>query len=147
MTDPTVQKMVAAHELTHALQDQQRSIAGEIRRGATDGDYGFVWNAVIEGMAYQTMMAVAGGVPLAAAPDATALLAGTRSAMAASRDFPVYARTPSYVRDMIFGPSLDGLAFCRAYFQEPRRSARHRPLAPGARFRGADPPLREAHRR
>ncbi len=118
MADPTVQKMVAAHELTHALQDQQRKMAGEMRRGATDWDYGFVWNAVTEGMAYQAMMAVTAGVPLAAAPDATPMLAHTQAAMAASADFPVYARTPAYVRDTIFGPALSGLAFVRAYMAD-----------------------------
>jgi len=72
---------------------------------------------VIEGIAYQTMMAVVAGVSLAEAPDATDMLTATRSAMAASPAFPVFARTPPAVIEMVFGPAIHGLAFCRAYIQ------------------------------
>ncbi len=115
--DPQVEKMVAAHELTHALEDQVDDIAASLRRGATDWDYGFVYDAVIEGIAYQTMMAVVAGVSLAEAPDATDMLTRTRTAMAASPAFPVFARTPPAIIEMVFGPAIHGLAFCRAYIQ------------------------------
>jgi len=116
--NPSLKRMIAAHEITHALQDQNRDMAAEIRHGILYWDHGFLYNCVIEGIAYVTMMAILNDTSLAQAPDPTEMLQSTRRQMASSPEFKEYARSPRYVRESIFGAGFKGIAFCRALLRE-----------------------------
>jgi hypothetical protein len=116
-TDPSVKRMIAAHEITHALQDQQGDMVAQLRRGIFDWDYAYVYNCVIEGMAYVTMMAILSGTSLDQAGDPTLMLEGTRKSMQASPGFKEFAKAPPYLVENLFGRGVQGIAFCREYLQ------------------------------
>jgi hypothetical protein len=104
-----------AHELAHALQDQTLDLAAQQRRGLEDWDYDFLHNCVIEGLAYQTMMAVAAGTSLAAAPDPTPMLTASLEQLDTLPAYSAYADAPPYLREGLLGRALDGIAFVRAW--------------------------------
>jgi hypothetical protein len=118
MRNLRAEELVAAHELTHALQDQASDMFAQQRRGVTDWDFDHVYNCVCEGMAYVTMMAVVQEVALDQAPDAAALLQATRAQLEASPDYPVLAAAPPYVKELIFGRAIRGTAFIRALLRD-----------------------------
>lgn len=116
--DPDAKRMIAAHEITHALQDQNEDLAAHLRRGVSDWDHDHLFNSIIEGMAYVTMMAVYTDTSLPDAPDPTDMLGSTRSQMARSPAFPEYAKAPLYLTESMFGAGLNGIAFCRSLIKE-----------------------------
>jgi hypothetical protein len=118
MNDPATKRMVAAHELTHALQDQVGNMDAHLRRGIEDWDHDFVYNCVVEGMAYVTMMAVVQGVSLDQAPDPTQMLRGTQRQVEAQPEFAAYAAAPRCLQEALFGRAIEGVGFCRALLEE-----------------------------
>lgn len=118
LKEPSMRRMVAAHELTHALEDQAGNMADHLRRGIADSDYSHLYNGIAEGIAYLTMMAVLQGVPVAQAPDPSAMLRSTYENMERNSSFPLFGRSPRYLREMLFGTALDGVGFCRAWLKD-----------------------------
>ncbi len=118
MRAPAAEQIVAAHELTHALEDQAGDMFPRLRRGVADWDFDHVHNCICEGMAYVTMMAVVQNVPLDQAPDAMALLQAIQAQLEASPDYPVLTAAPRYVKELIFGRAIRGTAFIRAVLRD-----------------------------
>jgi hypothetical protein len=105
--------IVAAHEITHALQDQHSDMRVQMRRGVTDWDHEFLYNCVLEGMAYVTMMAVTGRTSLPEAPDPGPMLEATRAELESGSTYSAFARSPRYLKEKLFGPAILGVSFCR----------------------------------
>jgi len=118
MQEPTQQKIIAAHELTHALQDQREDMSPHALRGMTDADYEHLYNGVIEGMAYLSMMAISQGAPIRQASDPTPMLQGARKAMEANPHLVAFAQSPLVLKASLFGYALDGVRFCRAWLED-----------------------------
>ena len=115
LQDATQRRMVAAHEVTHALEDQASEMLVHQRRGATDWDYEFLYNSIAEGAAYLTMMAVVGETSLDQAADPTELLLGTQRQLETAPGFEPFARAPRYLKDQLFAHAVTGIAFLRQW--------------------------------
>ena len=115
LQDSTQRRMMAAHEVTHALEDQASEMIVHQRRGATDWDYEFLYNCVAEGAAYLTMMAVVDETSLDQAADPTNLLLGAQRQMETAPGFEPWARAPRYLKDQLFAHAVTGIAFLKEW--------------------------------
>ncbi len=111
-------RVTLAHELAHALADQQFSLKKYIRGGMQSDDMATARQAVVEGQATWLMwayMSVRNGkepsVPIE-------LLANAGlSAESAGAGFPVLAEVPLYLRESLIFPYTRGLLFQNALFK------------------------------
>jgi hypothetical protein len=157
---PEAQKSVLAHELTHALQDQNYGLekwvkGGEKNRDGDPDESLAARQAVMEGQAMAVLvdyMLAPGGQSLLDSPMiAKAMEAG----MMEGTGSPVFARAPLYLKEVLTFPYSYGLDFVRellvsdgkqrAYsgvFQDPPRDTREI-MQPAAYLAGQHtPPLR-----
>jgi len=107
---PDMQKMVLAHELTHALQDQNFNLDHYMRAVRNDDDAEAARQAVVEGYAtaamYQSML---GGAQLSNLPSFDAVLGPLiRQQMA---EFPVFSKAPFFFRLQALFPYIQGASF------------------------------------
>ena len=104
------QNMVLAHELTHALQDQNYNLQKYIQAVKADDDASAARLAVVEGYATAAMIQeLMGSIPLAQMPSMQPFMA-----MAIHRDaaeFPVFAKAPFFFRFQSLFPYSQGLDF------------------------------------
>lgn len=111
-------RVTLAHELAHALADQQFSLKKYIRGGMQSDDMATARQAVVEGQATWLMwayMSVRNGkepsVPIE-------LLANAGlNAKSAGAGFPVLAEVPLYLRESLIFPYTRGLLFQNALFK------------------------------
>lgn len=107
---PDVQKMVLAHELTHALQDQSFHLEKFLRAVDKDDDESNARQAVVEGYATAAMMqSLIEPIPLTRMPSLQPFLA-----MALEQDpsqYPVFAKAPFFLRFEALFPYSQGLEF------------------------------------
>jgi hypothetical protein len=107
---PDMQKMVLAHELTHALQDQSFNLDHFLRAVEENDDESNARQAVIEGYATAAMMQyLIEPVPLAGMPSLRSFMA---SALHQNPEqYPVFARAPFFLRYESLFPYAQGLEF------------------------------------
>ncbi len=118
-SESTVERRVTlAHELAHALADQQFSLRKYIRGGMQSDDMSTARQAVVEGQATWLMwayMSVRNGkdpsVPIELLANAGV------SAESAGAGFPVLAEVPLYMRESLIFPYNRGLLFQNALFK------------------------------
>ncbi len=121
---PDDQQPVLAHELTHALQDQNFGLEKWVREGNGDGKHGLreevesdeavaARDAVVEGQAMAVM------IDFILAPTGASLLDSPNIADAITHglmqgnDSPVFNRAPLYVKEVLLFPYSYGLDFVR----------------------------------
>jgi hypothetical protein len=107
---PDMQKMVLAHELTHALQDQSFDLDRYLRAVEGNDDESNARQAVIEGYATAAMMQyLIEPVPLTGMPSLQSFMA---SAIHQNPEqYPVFARAPFFLRYESLFPYAQGLEF------------------------------------
>jgi len=111
-------RVTLAHELAHALADQQFSLKKFIRSGMQSDDMSTARQAVVEGQATWLMwayMAVRNGKE-PAVPIELLANAGL-TAETAGAGFPVLAESPLYLRESLIFPYTRGLLFQNALFK------------------------------
>ncbi|HVB28743.1 MAG TPA: DUF6782 family putative metallopeptidase [Terriglobia bacterium] len=107
---PDMQKMVLAHELTHALQDQNFDLEHYMRAVQKDDDAEAARQAVVEGYATAAMFQnMLGGAQLSNLPSFDEVLGPLiRQQMT---EFPVFAKAPFFFRLQALFPYIQGASF------------------------------------
>jgi len=105
-----MQKMVLAHELTHALQDQNFNLDHYMRAVRKDDDAEAARQAVVEGYATAAMFQnMLGGAQLSSLPSFDTVLGPLiRQQMA---EFPVFSKAPFFFRLQALFPYVQGASF------------------------------------
>jgi hypothetical protein len=107
---PDMQKMVLAHELTHALQDQTFYLDQFLHVVKDNDDESNARQAVVEGYATAAMMQyLIEPVPLTAMPSLRSFMASAIQQSPAR--YPVFARAPFFLRYEALFPYAQGLEF------------------------------------
>jgi len=106
------QRMVMAHELTHALEDQHFQIEAWAKAARPNDDGELAREAVLEGSAMAAMVEYllqGSGRSLQDLPDIDpAMLIGDMS------ETPLLKKAPPFLKDVLIFPYLDGLTFSAA---------------------------------
>jgi hypothetical protein len=106
------QRMVMAHELTHALEDQHFQIEGWVKAARPNDDGELAREAVLEGSAMVAMVEYllrGTGRSLDDLPDIDpAMLIGDMT------ETPMLKKAPSFLKDALIFPYIDGLTFSAA---------------------------------
>ena len=116
-TPEETQEPVLAHELSHALADQNYNLGKFIRQGKQSDDGSTARLAVMEGQATWLMaeyLARKNGQTLKGSP---ALVNAMSNLSDASGQFPVYENAPLYLRQTLVFPYTKGMLFQNAVFQ------------------------------
>jgi len=110
--EPEQQKIVLAHELTHALQDQSFDLWRFTHAVRDNDDAVNAREALVEGYATLSMMQVMlGTMPIEKLPSLDTMLEqGVRQSMS---QFPVFSRAPFFLRFQLLFPYVQGMEFCR----------------------------------
>ncbi|MBZ5703001.1 MAG: hypothetical protein LAN84_14295 [Acidobacteriia bacterium] len=115
------QRMVMAHELTHALEDQHFHIEAWMKAARPNDDAELAREAVLEGSATAAMMdyeLLSSGRRLSDLPDLDPqLLLGDLS------DTPALQRAPAFIKDALLFPYFSGLRFSMALLKPAGWSA------------------------
>jgi hypothetical protein len=103
------QRMVMAHELTHALEDQHFQIEGWVKAARPNDDSELARESVLEGSAMVAMVEYllqGSGRSLQDLPDIDpAMLIGDMA------ETPLLKKAPPFIKDALIFPYLDGLTF------------------------------------
>lgn len=114
---PEIQSMTLAHELTHALQDQNWDLDSYIHGARSDDDASAARQAVVEGYATAAMMQQAlGGTELAQLPSLGPLLETLTSSQLESS--PELSSAPKFFRTAALFPYVQGMGFVQAGLQQ-----------------------------
>jgi hypothetical protein len=155
------QEPVLAHELSHALADQNFNLAKYINAGRKSDDGSTARLAVMEGQATWMMseyMARKSGQSLKTSPELVAMMSGENEAGDGGQ-FPVYDKSPLYLRQTLIFPYTKGMLFQDAVIHRDNQDAfsqvfQHAPLStqqiihPDKYFSGVkptDPNLPDPH--
>jgi hypothetical protein len=112
-----MQRMVLAHELTHALQDQNIDLVKFMRAVKDNDDATGARAAVMEGHATAAMMQrMIGSVPLAALPSLQSMMAGIIHQQFA--EFPAFTNAPYFFRLQALFPYIQGMGFMQAALRQ-----------------------------
>lgn len=128
------QRPVLAHELTHALQDQNFNLktweSPKAAKGTDNEQFSYdedeastARSAVAEGQGMVTLvdyMLRDSGHTLADAPQVAAMM---RAQMSSNRDFPLLEKAPLMIRESLVFPYGDGLAFESGLLQKGKDTA------------------------
>ena len=107
---PEQQRAALVHELAHALQDREISLDTFISPDPGRGDQLLASQALIEGEAVALsidFLLKAQGMDLTMLPD----LSNTQGLIAASAGGPVLGQAPTFLRDLLLFPYLEGVGF------------------------------------
>lgn len=110
--EPDQQRMVLAHELTHALQDQSFNL-WQFTQSVRDNDDAMnARDALVEGYATLSMMQVMlGSLPIEKLPSLDTMMEqGIGQSMS---QFPVFSSAPFFMRFQLLFPYIHGMQFCR----------------------------------
>ena len=112
-----VQKMALAHELTHALQDQNWGLDKYLHGASADDDATAARLAVVEGYATAAMLqpATAGLFGLESLPSLTPMLEGMLNQQFDA--YPAFSNAPYYFRMRALFPYVQGLGFIQSGLQ------------------------------
>jgi hypothetical protein len=123
-TSTESQDMVLAHELSHALADQNFHLARYIRQGRKSDDGATARLAVMEGQATWLMsefMARRSGRSLRDSPEIVALMSSDNDS--AGGQYPVFENSPLYLRLTLVFPYTKGMLFQNAVLQRDGQAA------------------------
>jgi hypothetical protein len=107
---PYYQDLIAAHELTHALQDREIDIVEQSEIALKDLDYEYAFRSVIEGMATVVMIAYTQDKDVDELPDTRVYM---RSGFA-QRDLRQF---PHYLKEVLISPYAEGGAFVQRWLE------------------------------
>jgi hypothetical protein len=111
--DPDLQRMVLAHELTHALQDQNFNITRFLHATRSNQDATTARQSVAEGYATAAMMqSLMGSIDLGQMPSLEPLLAGVIGKQ--MEEFPAFTNAPFFFRLQALFPYTRGMSFIQA---------------------------------
>src|SRR5262249_27002075 len=110
------EKLIFAHELTHALQDQSMSLDARIKALKSDGDRGLALQSLLEGEATLVMVRVAIGDLPGEASELEETFEPLLSAGALEKA-NVPKDLPAYFVDQLFFPYVEGTAYVRRAFK------------------------------
>ena len=122
-TPSETQEPVLAHELSHALADQNYNLGKFVRQGRQSDDGSTARLAVMEGQATWLMaeyLARKNGQTLKGSP---ALVKAMSNLSDASGQFPVYESAPLYLRQTLVFPYTKGMLFQNAVFERDGQAA------------------------
>jgi hypothetical protein len=110
--EPEQQKIVLAHELTHALQDQSFNLWQFTHSVRDNDDAENARDALVEGYATLSMMQIMlGSLPIEKVPSLDIMMdQGVKQSMS---QFPVFSRAPFFLRYQLLFPYVQGIEFCR----------------------------------
>ena len=104
------QKMVLAHELTHALQDQSFDLWNFMHATPDDDDATAARQALVEGHATLAMIqAMLGSVPIEKLPSLDTMM--TQIVNQQMTEYPVFSKTPFFLRFQVLFPYAQGMHF------------------------------------
>jgi hypothetical protein len=112
-TSKEPQEPVLAHELSHAIADQNFNLAKFVKAGRKSDDGSTARLAVMEGQATWLMseyLARKNGQSLKSSPELVAMMSGAGDAGDGSQ-FPVYDKAPLYLRQTLIFPYTKGMLF------------------------------------
>lgn len=110
---PDMQAMVLAHELTHALQDQNFDLDKFLHATPDNDDATNARQAVAEGHAMAAMMQhMLGSVDLASLPSLEPMMAGVVDQQL--KEFPAFTNAPFFFRLQALFPYLQGMSFMQS---------------------------------
>ncbi len=105
-----MQRMVLAHELTHALQDQNFNLDQYMKAAKKDSDAEAARQAVVEGYATAAMFqSVLGETSLSSLPNFSAVLSPL--IQKSMSEFPVFSKAPFFFRLQALFPYIQGAGF------------------------------------
>jgi hypothetical protein len=108
--EPDQQKMVLAHELTHALQDQSFDLWKFMHAIPDDDDAGAARQALVEGYATLAMIqAMLGSVPIEKLPSLDAMMDQVVNQQMG--EYPVFSKAPFFLRFQVLFPYAQGMHF------------------------------------
>ncbi len=110
------QEPVLAHELSHALADQNYNLGRFIRQGRQSDDGSTARLAVMEGQATWLMAEYLARKQGQSLKDSPALVQMMASPSDASGQFPIYESAPLYLRQTLVFPYTKGMLFQNAVF-------------------------------
>jgi len=111
MKSVSYQKLIASHELTHALQDRETDMVELLDVFVANPDYEYAFRSVIEGMATMVMFAYTQGVDLDEVQDAGSTMRAAFSQKAGNPSLSAYSESPTYVKELLISPYAEGGAF------------------------------------
>lgn len=118
------QRVALVHELAHALADQHHPLGKYLRKGSPDDDAATARQAVMEGQATWLTWAYVSKRSGGKAEVPQAMMDQlTKSLGAESSDFPVYSKSPLYMKEALIFPYNEGLRFQDAIFRKLGRAA------------------------
>ena len=129
------QEPVLAHELSHALADQNFNLSKFVKAGRKSDDGSSARLAVMEGQATWLMsefLALQSGQSLKTSPELVARMSGENET--ADGQYPVYDKAPLYLRETLLFPYTKGMLFQDALVHRDQQQAfaevfRHPPLS------------------
>lgn len=108
-----MQRLVLAHELTHALQDQNFDLLQFMRAQRANDDASGARQAIMEGHATAAMMQkMIGNVPLTALPSLQPMMESVVHQQYA--EFPAFTAAPYFLRIEALFPYVQGMGFVQA---------------------------------
>ena len=111
------QRVVLVHELAHALADQQFSLANYIKKGNQNDDDATAREAVMEGQATWLMWAYSSRLNGGEARPSETMLDLIRSETGSgATQYPVFDKSPLYMRESLVFPYNHGALFQEAVF-------------------------------
>lgn len=115
-TSADIQRMVLAHELTHALQDQNFDLFEFTHAQRDNADASAARQAVVEGHATAAMIQrMMGGAPLGALPNLQPMMEGVIQQQFA--EFPAFTAAPYFFRLQALFPYIHGMGFVQRALQ------------------------------
>ena len=112
---PSYQRLIASHELTHALQDRETDIVELLDVFLENPDYEYAFRSVIEGMATVVMFAYTQDLEVDEVPDTRSTMRAGFEQKAGNPSLEAYGDSPVYVRELLISPYAEGGAFVQAW--------------------------------
>jgi len=110
--EPDQQRMVLAHELTHALQDQSFNLWQFTHSVRDNDDAMSARDALVEGYATLSMMQVMlGSLPVEKLPSLDTIM--DQGISQSLSQFPVFSSAPFFMRFQLLFPYIHGMQFCQ----------------------------------
>lgn len=115
---PMMEKMMIAHELTHALQDRKIDIRSMQKKDKANNDAAYAHSAVMEGMASVVMIAAVQGLPQDKLPDMGRMIRMSLQMAKSNPLMKTFVESPRYMQEMLMSPYAEGSSFYQTYLKE-----------------------------
>ncbi len=114
---PIIERVLVAHELTHALQDRVVDLLALQEEAKGNTDLGYARTSVMEGMASVTMFVAGQGMQLKSLPDIGGMMRMSMGSAAGNPMMKVFAASPQYLQETLISPYAEGASFIQAYIK------------------------------